>query len=222
MYFCLKLPSASSWGCELKCDYWKWNYIETGQPLREAVSWNTCWSMWMTCRNSQPLREAVSWNVIFGVRNTGTQVSLFVRLWVEISSLAPVFLMERVSLFVRLWVEIATVLLDVLSGICQPLREAVSWNISLPTPTSAHAVSLFVRLWVEIYKDYQMDELSSCQPLREAVSWNVLKRRFIIVVECQPLREAVSWNIPNGSNYTILEIVSLFVRLWVEIYITPT
>ena len=58
--------SASSWGCELKC----------------LLPWATVWT------NSQPLREAVSWNESVKKKlSDGNDVSLFVRLWVEIWTL---------------------------------------------------------------------------------------------------------------------------------------
>ena len=80
-----------------------------------------------------------------------------------------------------------------------------------------------------------------CQPLREAVSWNFDRSHNAQNVTCQPLREAVSWNntIPNSSliastsasswgcelKYRVICpfwhgcFVSLFVRLWVEMWI---
>ena len=217
MYFCLKLPSASSWGCELKCTtedgmmHWK------SQPLREAVSWNNdgkiigafavvvslfvrLWveihscSIWRSRKSCQPLREAVSWNSQnpFNIRVNGRQ----------------------------------------------PLREAVSWNEWYRAVLNQIIVSLFVRLWVEMrcQRSGNTPDSSSAsswgcelkydktyehpkrirQPLREAVSWNVCDCIKIIRKECQPLREAVSWNV-----FIIILVrpvtVSLFVRLWVEI-----
>ena len=55
------------------------------------------------------------------------------------------------------------------------------------------------------------------QPLREAVSWNALALQFALAVISQPLREAVSWNTNTYPNKNSLIVVSLFVRLWVEI-----
>ena len=101
-----RLLSASSWGCELKCKWLNVIYLETSQPLREAVSWNKNTSNLTLVIYCQPLREAVSWNAIIPdapevlpcqplreavswnitkYYKTGIgQVSLFVRLWVEI------------------------------------------------------------------------------------------------------------------------------------------
>ena len=56
----------------------------------------------------------------------------------------------------------------------------------------------------------------SCQPLREAVSWNKTVTGEPERHRSQPLREAVSWN-PSLSFYQFPLVVSLFVRLWVEI-----
>ena len=167
----------------------------------------------------QPLREAVSWNVIFRmVCPFRYAVSLFVRLWVEMFCQKNYFTRCFVSLFVRLWVEISTRGPAHSRWKRQPLREAVSWNIS-PVP-------------------YRKQYCS--QPLREAVSWNMTGDYMVAVQEGQPLREAVSWNslcqrnltekvgsasswgcelkyyslIITGKCFT----VSLFVRLWVEMY----
>ena len=175
MYFCLKLPSASSWGCELK-------YPRVNGNRRTA--------------EGQPLREAVSWNFLNYADNLLPPVSLFVRLWVEISA-------GQSCLWSRQY--------------RQPLREAVSWNdaglISLigampsasswgcelkyiqakrlfqnvasasswgcelkwnhtHTPYISNSVSLFVRLWVEMLLQSHVQRSMPCQPLREAVSWN--------------------------------------------------
>ena len=120
-------------------------------------------------------------------------VSLFVRLWVEIplerSYLHPV----PVSLFVRLWVEISTEQELRVHPYSQPLREAVSWNLN----------------------DYADAATKNRQPLREAVSWNDEEAMGLTTINRQPLREAVSWNI-NMRTHTANIIVSLFVRLWVE------
>ena len=175
MYFCLKLPSASSWGCELKL------------PMP---------GMW--------------------------------------------FFRASVSLFVRLWVEMKMGFSFFQHSFGQPLREAVSWNGLLKSLEMSRKVSLFVRLWVEIHRSCRNSNPGSCQPLREAVSWNMTGDYMVAVQEGQPLREAVSWNslcqrnltekvgsasswgcelkyyslIITGKCFT----VSLFVRLWVEMY----
>ena len=142
----------------------------------------------------------------------------------------------RVSLFVRLWVEmlsVSSVMFSVLSASSwgcelkcnpsthtnslygQPLREAVSWNVSELSVMPQSLVSLFVRLWVEMLpkmRAYKPDSVSlfvrlwveiishyrffiRCrQPLREAVSWNKRRKGEYHHEESQPLREAVSWN----------------------------
>ena len=120
--------SASSWGCELKCV----------SCLRRTIC------------TRQPLREAVSWNVFIIILVRPVTVSLFVRLWVEIT-------VEKFSM----------------SDIrCQPLREAVSWNIKGVFSGNWRQVSLFVRLWVEIWHATPYTLRQDRQPLREAVSWN--------------------------------------------------
>ena len=126
-----EVPSASSWGCELKCYDTVVRYLrnpvslfvrlwvemlwyrrslssEPCQPLREAVSWNANNVLSVIYQCSQPLREAVSWNASK-----------------PISLSAP----ANVSLFVRLWVEIIMYFQTFIPKLRQPLREAVSWNI---------------------------------------------------------------------------------------------
>ena len=142
-------------------------------------------------------------------------VSLFVRLWVEMTRKLWDLPRSTVSLFVRLWVEISIwehiqqILLSASSWGCelkyhevrqkkrspgQPLREAVSWNVN--------HINCFIR--------------KKSQPLREAVSWNDICFMRRTVPSSQPLREAVSWNEPD-TKVGPLSLVSLFVRLWVEI-----
>ena len=146
---------------------------------------------------------------------------------------------EIVSLFVRLWVEIFLLPLrrasassasswgcelkyyNKLEGgvpIGQPLREAVSWNDTQGSLSDRPcSVSLFVRLWVEITKRRKSKKEVSRQPLREAVSWNGYDGWVYTKSISQPLREAVSWNIIAMATPCVTA-VSLFVRLWVEIY----
>ena len=215
--------SASSWGCELKY----YNKLEGGVPI------------------GQPLREAVSWNDTQGsLSDRPCSVSLFVRLWVEITkrrkskkevSRQP--LREAVSWNgYDGWVYT--------KSISQPLREAVSWNKKWKWRLRSSAKSAFswgceLKCGVSGAVIHQIVR----QPLREAVSWNV----FIIIlvrpvtvslfvrlwveitvekfsmsdIRCQPLREAVSWNIQGVFSGNWRQ-VSLFVRLWVEIRNTTT
>ena len=78
-------------------------------------------------------------------------------------------------------------------------------------------VSLFVRLWVEIYELC----LKGMGGEMSASSWGCeLKYRNHFPDGsgngCQPLREAVSWNDSLTIDNDLAEVVSLFVRLWVE------
>ena len=122
-----------------------------------------------------------------------------------------------VSLFVRLWVEMW------LSGsaVCWP-SSASSWGCELKC---VH---------------HHSRKAGYCQPLREAVSWNnggkiqyvrypmsasswgcELKYPGSVLGELeagQPLRKAVSWNKKHDNYYVAGPVVSLFVRLWVEIW----
>ena len=196
MYFCLKLPSASSWGCELKyllvdvddlqkqsasswgcelkCNIRSKKYRNTGQPLREAVSWNIEFSAGISYGPGQPLREAVSWNSNSITGCFGRDVSLFVRLWVEMMQSGWHVWLTRVSLFVRLWVEI---------------RIQPSWIHWYPSSASSWGCEL-KWLWAA-----DMTKTARCQPLREAVSWNSHASRCLLLSNSQPLREAVSWNL---------------------------
>ena len=129
MYFCLKLPSASSWGCELKYSWMQRKYVSYSQPLREAVSWNTSMKPVLSLTSRQPLREAVSWNEFDAFDFSDAFVSLFVRLWVEI---VYVRLVRNITPSASSWG------CELKSSQCrslprtfrQPLREAVSWNMT--------------------------------------------------------------------------------------------
>ena len=149
------------------------SHFRNCQPLREAVSWNCpllyLYRLYSRC---QPLREAVSWNPNLFIIQIRIVVSLFVRLWVEIRHLRKHDEIPKVSLFVRLWVEIGTMMqllrivfvslfvrlwVEMLTihhiiciRLCQPLREAVSWNATKTCIGKKGKVSLFVRLWVEM------------------------------------------------------------------------
>ena len=187
---------------------------------------------------SQPLREAVSWNKICLKKAEPNQVSLFVRLWVEMwmwkeeihhQCCQP--LREAVS-----W--------NVFTGrcffpeVCQPLREAVSWNISNIRNRLHGKVSLFVRLWVEmkgIGGEISPEESASswgCElkcvilPSRINVTWSAsswgceLKYAFRSSVFIRN-KSASSWGCELKCNREICmrisRFVSLFVRLWIEI-----
>ena len=186
--------SASSWGCELKY-FLLWKHMQV------------CWS-------------ASSWGCELKLYHRlecfdHFRVSLFVRLWVEISLALFIFFHLSVSLFVRLWVEISkndkgsktsasasswgcelkcSIFHQHNCVCCQPLREAVSWNMTEYWKAIKEFVSLFVRLWVEITSWYRELRSLVSQPLREAVSWNVGACTTDGTSVCQPLREAVSWN----------------------------
>ena len=159
------------------------------------MSWNIVSLKSKRQISGQPLREAVSWNTWILVINSISFVSLFVRLWVEISISLSNSSFLFVSLFVRLWVEIS----------------------QDTTKTSFWTVSLFVRLWVEMYnfiESYKKVEMS-------ASSWGCeLKYRWNDHISIL-FPSASSWGCelkyqPNKSWEYILT-VSLFVRLWVEI-----
>ena len=99
-----------------------------------------------------------------------------------------------VSLFVRLWVEIT----DCRLLVWIRLLSASSWGCELkfalitPPETSISSASSW---GCELkYKNIVLPMLKWGQPLREAVSWNILLFVHFFSTPRQPLREAVSWN----------------------------
>ena len=179
LYMSLELGSASSWGCELKYESQHWRRkSHCCQPLREAVSWNTL--------KSRTIEQIA--------------VSLFVRLWVEMTITFSDGDSENVSLFVRLWVEISA-------------------DEDL---TKMLAVSLFVRLWVEILVD--VDDIQ--RQMKLASSWGCeLKWENVCHVICgcgQPLREAVSWNngVQQAINADTVSASSWGCELKLDMYLT--
>ena len=121
------LWSASSWGCELKYYSVSNLCLFPCQPPREAVSWNTITNLQQRDIYCQPPREAVSWNILGITLVRNTEVSLLVRLWVEISFCNAIFSWSRVSLLVRLWVEISSPL-----TLALPMQSsASSWGCEL-------------------------------------------------------------------------------------------
>ena len=204
------------------------------------MSWNSCGG----CICNHCAKSASSWGcelkfpLSTSIAGLGV-VSLFVRLWVEISKCFIELLNLVVSLFVRLWVEIW----DSIPSSCY-LTSASSWgcelkywfllsrvrvlNVSLFVRLwveittlmrflKRDIVSLFVRLWVEILKVLSMWIMRRRQPLREAVSWNRIWTkvqlhlgRVSLFVRLWVEMTRKLWDLPRS-------IVSLFVRLWVEI-----
>ena len=102
--------------------------------------------------------------------------------------------------------------------ICQPLREAVSWNEEYNKQRKEQSiVSLFVRLWVEMAWIMSIFLCVSCQPLREAVSWNATILRISVSLYVSLfVRLWVEMCISGIQSNT--PCVSLFVRLWVEMH----
>ena len=141
--------SASSWGCELKCQ-WYWQQAQ---------------------KSCQPPREAVSWNVFNESSGIQTAVSLLVRLWVEIFYLSELVSRYSVSLLVRLWVEIVLVSAHIGARTGQPPREAVSWNYSICAYKYSYMSASSWGCELKYITEYCTCKFFS-QPPREAVSWN--------------------------------------------------
>ena len=197
MYFCLKLPSASSWGCELKyvftrsinisklsasswgCELKYWHEPHVIHPHRVSL-FVRLWVEIPMCvddyihEERQPLREAVSWNNIVQHIFESLVVSLFVRLWVEITDPA--------------WTA------------WDFQQSASSWGCELKyriwrTGIRSGMVSLFVRLWVEI---------SILSATIESIPVSLFVRLWVEIL--------------IYHYKLVIYVVSLFVRLWVEIY----
>ena len=193
--------SASLWGCELK---WTAHHSE-GYPLKSASLWG-CELKYETIADSfvQELSASL-WGcelkcTEIGIPSARSDVSLLVRLWVEMFWTVCYLQHHSVSLLVRLWVEITVDYLSPLSAV----------------------VSLLVRLWVEIIWKKRYERLMKSASLwgcelkyiiwfpwrsleRSASLWGCeLKCRIdsiTIYTRSQPPCEAVSWNIIR-SEYT--------------------
>ncbi len=215
-YFCLKLLSSSSWGCELKYVIWDWKSAEFWSSSSWGCELKYSMAIEAVLMRCHPLREDVSWNSDSAVALHIAIVILFVRMWVEISCVSAQGFMWKSSS----------------SWGCE-LKFSFKFRCDIES-----VVILFVRMWVEIDGKYVNFERFLGHPLREDVSWNVCIFRKILV-SCQsssswgcelkytsvggrswrsrhPLREDVSWNtILQACNKRIMVI--LFVRMWVEI-----
>ena len=167
--------SASSWGCELKL-FPPYLHVCTGlgQPLREAVSWNNYMAM-------------AGWKP------------------------------QQVSLFVRLWVEILTEIAKMRRLLCQPLREAVSWNTKqymLYQMKNSQPLREAV--------SWNISRLNTDNSLpSSASSWGCELKydKWYIDISCTFVSLFVRLWVEINLQWSIIQIlyVSLFVRLWVEI-----
>ena len=144
-----------------------------GHPLREDVSWNVPLFSLLLPYSCHPLREDVSWNICFSSAFAiEFSVILFVRMWVEISHVSfslPSFLSSsswgcelkyvQASCPPEKWLSSSSWGCELKYQLVQntdktdshPLREDVSWNISVRLGAKdVCVVILFVRMWVEI------------------------------------------------------------------------
>ena len=127
-----RIRSASLWGCELKCSRSRLHILHYSQPPCEAVSWNP----------------------FLGLNLTSAEVSLLVRLWVEMHMPLIHSSCNLVSLLVRLWVEMIPLLSHGRSG-----KSASLWGCELKLSWAVkkglvETVSLLVRLWVEMVQEH--------------------------------------------------------------------
>ena len=188
------LSSASLWGCELKYASVSWKVVHPRQPPCEAVSWNT----WNMCRR------------------VSQEVSLLVRLWVEIFSR---FWMALLILSASLWGCELKYNSSTPSShrLRQPPCEAVSWNERMKADTKEEKRS--ASLWgCELKLVGQLQEIIvGRQPPCEAVSWNDLRRceyHFRVVSLLVRLWVEIKYT----AQHKHMISVSLLVRLWVEIF----
>ena len=172
-YFCLKLLSSSSWGCELK--FFSYILLDPfhSHPPREDVSWNvvvdtvvvvgeqssSSWGCELKLRQEDmhgswktrhPPREDVSWNKDTVKSAKEKIVILLVRMWVEINS--PSCRVRSAS-------------------------SSSSWGCELKYFSHPAFVYLY------------------CHPPREDVSWNVFCNLYFSCFHRHPPREDVSWNV---------------------------
>ena len=188
-------PSASLWGCELKYDSYARFDRDGSQPPCEAVSWNLDWVLALLPHSRQPPCEAVSWNIASHTSSVLRNVSLLVRLWVEIEVKQEQQIQLEVSLLVRLWVEIAKFTKNNSVKKSQPPCEAVSWNMFL----------------------YTIFNSCTGQPPCEAVSWNKDYDDFYDRCKGSASLWGCELKCKLPANMSLTEPVSLLVRLWVEI-----
>ena len=199
-YICSRASrtSASSWGCELKYRI----RAKRRTTQKSASSWGCELKYWQLLQNllfqGQPLREAVSWNVLTVWKN---------------------WLMQIVSLFVRLWVE-----MTVRRSSEPSMQSASSWGCELKWwelsgRCSRLDVSLFVRLWVEIVKN-----TTSVSGSESASSWGCELKLIQKIKHIKKVTSASSWGCElkyDGQSVQMqMNCVSLFVRLWVELWLT--
>ena len=167
---------------------------DTRQPPCEAVSWNSL----PVCKDAgagrQPPCEAVSWNGTVWSWREIPDVSLLVRLWVEILKMEN---NKTLSLSASLWgCELKYYFVGHLQSLYrQPPCEAVSWNN--------------ITLW--ILPQWQR------QPPCEAVSWNNNIINNFLPPTCVSLLVRLWVEIDWDSRKSPHIAVSLLVRLWVEI-----
>ena len=122
--------SASSWGCELKYSInYRDSHCSFCQPLREAVSWNNEYTQKATPADKSASSWGCELKCKYGI--VFFRQSLSASSWgceLKYESNQNSLVQSPVSLFVRLWVEISSHTPNNRILSCQPLREAVSWN----------------------------------------------------------------------------------------------
>ena len=239
-YFCSKLPSASSWGCELK--HWKDNKSNSGlgcQPPREAVSWNIDWIKTDFVNWCQPPREAVSWNnsrmaqpitPILSASSWGCELKhLVIMLRPQTLPRQPpreavswnittgtVFLSAIVSLLVRLWVETKSVWFPVHNSFVSLLVRLWVETLQSLSLCCRSVVSLLVRLWVETSVCFASNKTI----VESASSWGCELKRSTLKPSKWTIMSASSWGceLKRESRSGVYRFwrVSLLVRLWVE------
>ena len=169
------------------------------------------------CISRQPPCEAVSWNEDITSKSLFENVSLLVRLWVEMKSGGCVGATAWPS--ASLWgCELKS---NTSAAHIRLWLSASLWGCELkyvysPDARLIDTVSLLVRLWVEIWT-WSKKPNSTASASLWGCELKFFHKTINLLNYSQPPCEAVSWN-DNRSIVNLLLIVSLLVRLWVEIY----
>ena len=144
--------------------------------LYESVNWN--WerqktSVWLV--SSLSLRECeLKLQQSCQVDQLGF-VTLFTRVWIEISEYEWKRNLIKVTLFTRVWIEMLFGI-DNLFMVCVTLFTRVWIEIYLMLSISSLIyVTLFTRVWIEIIIAVQPILFYACHSLYESVNWNLWK-----------------------------------------------
>ena len=169
--------------CHSLCESVDWNSIVlspigclNGHSLCESVDWNIK-TLFRTADNSRhSLCESVDWNSNLVPNNVSGVVTLFVRVWIEITTYLTYVVLPlslslwecglKLPLFLALFCictshslcesvdwNIKTHIVDY-EKICHSLCESVDWNRRTVISWKPTWVTLFVRVWIEMLRQF--------------------------------------------------------------------